>query len=311
LYTFYPIAEFLSPIEVIGLAYLHKDFKLDKKMKKWCTMAFVKNMENLMTEKGHPMLAEQLSTIPRPWPFVISGSLVLQALLSETWVSYDIDIYAKTDGLREVENLLRENCYVSFFNPNTVDCYIQLETTKSMKKVMDWHNLSRNVIDRACTIQIIELNDHIECASDCVKDFDLSVVKNSWNGKTIYVDDYTSLLTRISNVSEHIELIVDAIGNGCGSFAGAFDRIHELQSKAVLSINIERMNLELSHAAVTWFFEKIFLRFLKYARRGFAIQSKGRIWEIANISVILSRLRKSPTTKKRWALFNQIRKLQQ
>ena len=311
LYTFYPIAEFLSPIEVIGLAYLHKDFKLDKMMKKWCTMAFVKNIENLMTARGHPLLAEKLSTIPRPWPFVISGSLVLQALLSETWDSYDIDIYGKTDGLREVENLLRKNCYVSFFNPNTVDCYIQLETTKSMKKVMDWHNLSRNVIDRACTIQIIELSDHIECASDCVKDFDLSVVKNSWDGKTIYVDDYRSLLTRTSNVSEHIELIVGAIGNGCGSFAGAFDRIHELQSKAVLSINIERMNLELSHAAVTWFFEKIFLRFLKYARRGFEIQSKGRIWEIANISVILTRLRKSPTTKKRWALFNHIRKLQQ
>jgi len=29
LYTFYPIAEFLSPIEVIGLTFLNKQFKLD------------------------------------------------------------------------------------------------------------------------------------------------------------------------------------------------------------------------------------------------------------------------------------------
>ena len=92
LYTFYPIAEFLSPIEIIGLAYLHKNFKLDKRMKEWYTSLFEMNVEDLMVAKGHPLLTGLLTTIPKPWPFVISGSIVLQALLSETWESYDIDI---------------------------------------------------------------------------------------------------------------------------------------------------------------------------------------------------------------------------
>jgi len=313
LYTFYPIAEFLAPIEVIGLAYLHKKFKLDKRMKKWYTMVFEMNMKDLLTAKGHPLLADQLNTIPKPWPFVISGSAVLQALLSESWPSYDIDIYGRTEAIIEVEKLLRENRYVSFYNPNTEDRYIQLEATKSIKRVMDWHNLERkmnnNSLDRPCIVQIIELRDHIDYASDCVKYFDLSVVKNSWNGKSIYVDEYKSLVTKTSNISEHIEIIINAMGNGCGSFAGAFNRIHQLQGKAVLTINLERMNIEYSYDAVTCFFHKIFIRFLKYARRGFIIQSKGKIWDIQNIELILSRLRKSPTTKKKWALFNQIRQL--
>ena len=315
LHTFYPIAEFLSPIEIIGLGYLNKDFKLDKRMKELYTSRFEMNVMKLIVAKGHPLLAEILTTISRPWPFVISGSIVLQALLSETWESYDIDLYGRKDELKKLEYLLRKNMYISFFNAETQDQYIQLEVTKSIKEVINWYNLARkeynNLADRACIVQIIELNDHIEQAADCVQSFDLSVVKNSWNGITIYVDDYESLLSKASNVSDHIELIVDAMGNGCGSFAAAFERIHQLQRKEILNINLKRMNLVSSHAAVVNFFDKIFSRFLKYARRGFVIKSKGRIWETSEISLILTRLRKSPTTKKRWALFNQVRKLQQ
>ena len=315
LYTFYPIAEFLSPIEIIGLAYLHKNFKLDKRMKEWYTSLFEMNVEDLMVAKGHPLLTGLLTTIPKPWPFVISGSIVLQALLSETWESYDIDIYGRRDGLLELQGLLRENSYLSHYNPETEDRYIQLEALNSIKEVIDWYNLvcqvSSKLVIHACIIQIIELTDHIEDASDCVKAFDLSVVKNSWNGTSILIDDYKSLLSKTSNVSEHIELIVDAMGNGCGSFAGAFERIYQLQRQAVLSINLDRMNLEFSHAAVVSFFDKIISRFLKYARRGFVIKSMGKIWEINDMNLVLTRLRKSPTTKKRWALFNQIKQLKQ
>jgi hypothetical protein len=315
LYTFYPIAEFLSPIEVIGLTFLNKQFKLDKRMKEWYLLLFKTNIVRLMEAKGHPLLAGILYTIPQPWPFVLSGSVVLQALLSETWDSYDIDIYGKEQGLSELENLLRENWYVSHYNPDTDDRYIQLEATKSIKEVMDWYNLVRTVNNkffvRACVLQIIELSDHIERASDCVKAFDLSIVKNSWNGKTIYIHDYKALLSKTTNVSDNIELIVGAMGNGRGSFAGAFERIHSLQNNAILSINLERMNIEFSHAAIVSFFDKIFSRFKKYAKRGFIIQTNKRILEISDINTILDRLRKSPTTKKRWALLNQIKKLKQ
>jgi len=316
LHIFYPIAEFLSPIEIIGLAYLHKDFKLDKRMKDWYTSLFEMNIENLMVAKGHPLLAEILITIPRPWPFVISGSIVLQALLSEKWERYDIDVYGRREELRELEYLLEENSYLSHYNPNIEDRYIQLLATKSIKEVMNWYKFGGGRVDgnmtfRACVVQIIELSDRIGRASDCVHSFDLSAVKNSWDGKSIKISDFRSLLSKTSNVSSHIELIVDAMGNGYGSFAGAFERIYKLQSIAVLSINLKRMNLEFSHAAVVSFFDKIFRRFLKYAKRGFVIQTKGRKWEISDINLILDRLRKNPTTKKRWALFNHIKQLQQ
>lgn len=311
LHTFYPIAEFLAPIEVIGLAKLHRNFKLDKRMKKWLILQFEKNINDLMKTKGHPMLGQLMSNIPKPWPFVISGSIVLQALLSEKWESYDIDVYGNRDNLNELEMILRNSCYVSLYNPDLEDQYIQLAATNSIKKILDWHNClrtkSNNFMD-PCSLQIIELSDHIENSTDCVNSFDLSVVKSTWNGESIFINDYESLLSRTAVISEHIEFIIDAMGNGCGSFAGAFDRLHELQKKGMLSIKYDRMNLNSSHAAVVSLFERIFSRFLKYSSRGFVIHSIKRNWKIRDIKTILDRLRRSPTTKKKWALLKQIQK---
>ena len=99
------------------------------------------------------------------------------------------------------------------------------------------------------------------------------------------------------------------MGNGCGSFAGAFERIHQLQRKSILSIKFDRMNLNSSHAAVVTLFDRIFSRFLKYAKRGFLIHSVKRNWSIRDINTILDRLRRSPSAKKRWALFRQVQEI--
>jgi hypothetical protein len=313
LHTFYPIAEFLAPIEVIGLAKLHKNFKLDKRMIEWYKWQFEKNIYDLMKSKGHPIIAQLMSTIPRPWPFVISGSIVLQALLSEKWESYDIDVYGNSDGLNELEKILRDNCYVCLLNPDSEDQYIQLEAAKLIKKVTDWHNYVRTSSNNymvPCCVQIIELRDLIKNPADCVNSFDLSVVKNSWNGTDIFINDYESLLSRTAIVSEHIEFIVGAMGNGCGSFAGAFERLYQLQRNAILSIKFDRMNLNSSHAAVVSLFDRIFSRFLKYSKRGFLIHSIKRNWNLRDINTILDRLRRSPSAKKRWALFRQVKEIE-
>jgi hypothetical protein len=269
---------------------------------------FKENLYGLMKTTGHSALVQHLTNTSKPWPFVISGSIVLQALLSVRWDNSDIDIYGKTDGVDVIQTYLSESSYQNFYvRGDTNDRYIILQATSSLKAVKDWYNYHRehNTLPTS-TIQVIELSDHIMQPTACVHTFDLNIVKNSWNGKSLRIHNYSSLIQRTAVISDHIEQVLGAMGNLSGSLANSFKRLYELQKSCILSIDLTEWNLDLSEHIMVSLFTKIFTRFLKYARRGFIIKGAGRIWEYRDINLMLVRLEKRKTLKQRSKLIREI-----
>jgi hypothetical protein len=242
---------------------------------------------------------------------VISGSIALQALLSVKWDKFDIDIYGDEDGTSAIQTLLSNTGYQNFYvRGDTNDVYIQIQATQTLKSVKDWYNYQRN--NHALplsTVQVIELTENIIQPAACVHSFDLDIVKNSWDGKLIRINNCSSLLQKTANVSKHIGQLLAAMGNVCGSLANPFKRLYELQKNRTLTIDLTKWNLSLSEDIIVNVFRKIFHRFLKYTKRGFTIKFDGKDWGTNNINLILSRLEKGRSNKQRAKLVNEIIKL--
>jgi hypothetical protein len=264
-----------------------------------------------MRATGHSTLVKKLIQLPIPWPFVISGSIVLQALLSVKWERFDIDIFGKTLGVDLIQSLLEESSYQNFYvRGDTNDQYIIINASETLKAVKDWYNYQRN--DHALplsTVQVIELTENIIQPAACVHSFDLDIVKNSWDGKLIRINNCSSLLQKTANVSKHIGQLLAAMGNVCGSLANPFKRLYELQKNRTLTIDLTKWNLSLSEDIIVNVFRKIFHRFLKYTKRGFTIKFDEKDWGTNNINLILNRLEKGRSNKQRAKLVTEIIKL--
>lgn len=309
LYVFYPIAEFLSPVEVLNLTSIHRQL-INEETNSWIISRFKENLYGLMRASGHSALVKQLTILATPWPFVISGSIVLQALLSVKWDRFDIDIFGKIDGVDLIQSLLVESSYQNFYvRGDTTDRYIILHASQTLKAVKDWYNYQREREEHALplsTVQVIELTDKIIAPAACVQSFDLNIVKNSWDGRRIRISNWSSLVQRRAKVSTHIERILAVMGNVCGSLANPFKRLYELQNDQILTIDLSVWNLSLSDDIIVSVFSKIFYRFLKYTKRGFTISCGGREWGEHDINVILNRLQRNRTNKQNAKLRSQI-----
>jgi hypothetical protein len=290
---FYPIAEFLSPVEVIKLSTIHRHLNQDHRVKRWIMYKFTNNLYELMNSIGHSALANTLRKYKHPWPFVISGSIVLQALLSDQWQIFDIDIYGIPDKIDTIERLLLDAGYQNFnVRADTMEPYIALMATKTIKSVKDWYNYLPLVNEQArSTVQVIELNDNNIDARRCVDAFDLDIVKNTWDGETLCINNFNSISNMTADVSPHIDHVIGAMGNACG-FVTSLVRLYELKQKGVLSIDLKSIQLSRLPIYVESVFDRIFRRFLKYAKRGFIIRTSLKDWTIREITVIINRLGK-------------------
>jgi len=308
-YVFYPIAEFLSPIEVMNLTKVHSHLDT-KETTKWFIDRFKDNLYELMNNSGHRTLATNLKVLTKPWPFVISGSIALQALLSVKWDKFDIDIYGDEDGTSAIQTLLSNTGYQNFYvRGDTNDVYIQIQATQTLKSVKDWYNYIPNVNEYPrSTVQVIELLNTVQNPANCVDSFDLNIVKNSWNGQTVSINNSTTLIKRIATVSPHIAEILGTMGTLTGSLVKPFNRLYALQTNRILTINLNSWNLNHSDSIVVAIFAKIFNRFRKYAHRGFVIQCNGKTWGKTQINNILNRLYSERTTYQRSKLVKEILK---
>jgi hypothetical protein len=310
-HVLYPIAEFLSPVEILNLSHVHRTFKTPQTMNLMFRQ-FKDNLYGLMRDSGHSALVQHLTmTSAKPWPFVVSGSIVLQSLLSVRWDKFDIDIYGKTDGVNLIQKFLSESSYQnSYIRGDTHDQYIVLQATDSLKAVKDWYNYQseQNTLPLSI-VQIIELSDHITQPAACVHSFDLDIVKNSWNGKSLRIFDCLSLVQKTAKIADYIEQILGAMGNLSGSLANSFRRLYNLQKSRLLSIDLTLWNLSLSDDITSSVFTKIVSRFLKYAKRGFIIKGARKIWTLHDIIMILHRLGKSRTNMQRLNLISEILKI--
>jgi len=308
LHVFYPIAEYLSPVEILNLTTIHRQLN-NKETNNWIINRFKDNLYGLMRATGHSALVKEITMLPTPWPFVISGSIVLQALLSVKWDRFDIDIFGKRQGVDMIQSLLGDLSYQNFYERgDTNDHYIILHASENMQAIKDWYNCRREQhVSPLSTIQVIELKENIIQPAACVHSFDLDIVKNSWDGKLIRIHNCSSLIDKTALVSDNIVQILGAMGNVSGSLANPFKRLYELQKDRLLTIDLTKWNLSLSEDIIVNVFRKIFQRFLKYAKRGFTIKFDGKkSWRANDITVIINRLEKSRTNKQRSKLVQAI-----
>ena len=307
--VFYPIAEYLSPVEVINLTKVHKRLR-NKQTNRWIIDRFRENLYELMIESGHRPLTIRLKELQTPWPFVISGSIALQALLAVKWDKFDIDIYVKANGVKTIQTLLRSTGYKNFYERgDTNDFYIQVQATQTLKSVKDWYNYvpDENEPPRS-TVQVIELVGKVKTPGACVDSFDIDIVKNSWNGHTISVNNCSSILQRTAIVSPHIEEILGTMGSLTGSLVKPFTRLYALQGKRILTIDLNKWNLSYSDDIIVGIYTKIFIRFRKYVQRGFIIHCNGKKWGRRQIDNVIDRLFTERTSHQRLKLVHEVLK---
>ena len=115
---------------------------------------------------------------------VISGSIVVQAMLSETWTGSDVDIYCKPGFTNSVMNKLEKNAYIRLASWNELK---KSDYTKSKSE----NTFIKSVHEATCCngqrLQLIE-TDNIWSAINC---FDTEMLMNAYTPTILYTKSVT------------------------------------------------------------------------------------------------------------------------
>jgi len=284
------VTDYLSPIDLINLSASCLAFHFETGLQQSILPSFKRNISILLNEGGHFTVSRDLSQVLCPGTCVLSGSIVLQAILGVQWKGSDVDIYCLRDKPLSVHDFLLSRGYDGFDQTMDFDesYYFMITSVMHIDNVHDY-NLSSNT---GTKIQVIDMNPNIS-AESCVEHFDLDIVQNYFNGTELFVKSVVSLTNRYAKVQRHIQLVTKTIGKATGSLAHVLMRLLKLHSDGVVQLNLENWDPFSAPTILKSIFVKIFSRFQKYSLRGFLIADENYLWTKDNIRVVLMRLRKT------------------
>ena len=268
------ILSFLAPIQLITLS------KTCKKFRKLFTHKYILNkfrcnLDELVRKAGFTEISKQTdreagyTSVLKPRKCILSGSIVLQAILGEEWIGSDIDMYVTTkDIVRVRHKLFRKMNYFfgiwprndlinkssSTFSPS---CFYLLSISGTVLKSVElWESsepkdvkwqtardeLSNQINhpfnmpegrtrNSSGCLQVMLLKDDITNAEEGITAFDLDIVKNIWDGVTLSINNLESIATRRAIGSEYVNDMADAFGNVNDSTSDKFFRLKELEEE--------------------------------------------------------------------------------
>jgi hypothetical protein len=235
-----------------------------------------------------------------PGVCVLSGSIVLQAILGVRWNGSDIDIYCNNHLLqtkcryRNVHQFLQSRMYtrtvLSSNNDNRY--YHMVSATKYIDQIVDYFPRCKRTSPRFSKVQVIDLKQSIS-AERCVDHFDLDIVQNWFNGKVLYIKSVMSITRKIARVQCDTQLVANTIGKATGSLVNVYIRIQKLHDDGLIHIDIENWYPLAYGRTLKSIFLRIFSRYEKYIMRGFYVEDDKNLWGIENISVIMKRLHRN------------------
>lgn len=177
-----------------------------KKLKFYNEELYVMNIKNIITNKYGLDLSVITDLEHRA---VVSGSSVIQAILSENWINSDLDIYINPDDLEAIRKKLTDSGYfenvpeennrgLPYGNMKVVKFYKyrDIEANCNVK----YFDAGERVRDRVLKIDIVMTDIPID---DFVNNFDLDICRNSFDGTTLKIGNIDSVLNKTAKYSDN------------------------------------------------------------------------------------------------------------
>jgi len=298
------VADYLSPIDLINLSIVSLEFNSNKELKRSILPSFRRNLFGLLVDGGHSEIINELYKLLSPRSCILSGSIVLQAILGVCWMNSDVDIYCLNRIPFSAHYLLLAKGYEGTNHTMDLDesYYFLMGSVMHIHHVHDYFSRSNRF---ASKIQVIDMNPNVS-AESCVDHFDLDIVQNYFNGEKLFIKSIASLTSKVGKVQRCTRCVTRTIGKASGSLVNVLKRLLALHNDGVIQINLENWYPLEAEKTLKSIFIRIFSRFEKYIQRGFVIEDRDNIWTSVEIGIILARLRRN-NKKMRADLINFIR----
>jgi len=286
------ISDYLSPIDLINLTKTCHTIHSDKGLYESILPSFYCNLIDLLNEGGHYDVSTYLPKLLVPGLSVLSGSIVLQAILGVRWENSDVDFYCHS-GLHGVvvHQFLEFFCYSRITHEAALeDSYFSLMS--STNHILHVHDYFGNWKTSSSKIQVIDLCRSYP-AESCVEHFDLDIVQNWFNGKQLFIQSTMSITKKIAIVQHDTQLVSQTIGRATGSLVNVFLRLQKLHDDGLIYIGIQNWNPENAGRILKSVFLRIFSRYKKYISRGFYVDDKKYLWDGDNVEIMFRRLRRN------------------
>ena len=250
---------FLQPIDIIMSRNVNK--KIHREISSnFVLSSFRRNLAKLVSNCGYSGLVQRDNDVLRPGKSILSGSIVLQAVLGEEWVGSDIDLYATFDYITRVRSKFYHDMgfmYAAWPDDNDVDdqcCdYLiskigsvleSVEVWKSteakepswktasdgLNKAHGYCNLSQK---SAGSLQVMALKADVGMAEEAIRGFDLDIVMNTFDGTTLFITNPFSIASRVAHTSEYVHMMSQALGDVADPSVDKMDRLDNLSEKGV------------------------------------------------------------------------------
>jgi len=299
--TLLPIIRFvtdnLSPIDLINWSISCRVFHSDLGLRRSIFYSFNHNLRLLLVQGGHSTFSSYLGKVLQPHVCVLSGSIVLQAILGVRWEGSDVDFYCvhKHDIRRPIEfpflytvlDAIGYTC--SSYEMDVENSYYYL--TSAANNIDLIHDFVQDSIG-STKIQVIDMKTSV-VPETCVENFDLDIVQNIFDGKVLHIKSIMSITRRLAVVHPGTRKVAHTIGKATGSLVNVFKRLLKLHIDGLIHINLENWNPFAVRHRIKSIFIRMFTRFEKYTTRGFLVDDGKNVWGRDNISVVIRRLRKN------------------
>lgn len=300
-YTLLPIIRFitdnLSPIDLINCSISCHTFHANLEIRRSIFPSFYHNLCVLLEQGGHSTISKYLYKLLHPSVCVLSGSIVLQAILGVRWDGSDVDFYCihRSDARRPVN--------VPFLHA-VLDAIGYTETSYEIDLDNSYYYLTSaaNNIDiihdfvqgsgSLSKVQVIDMKSAV-LPETCIQNFDLDIVQNLFDGKVLHIKSIMSITRRIAVVHPGTQIVTHTIGRATGSLVKVLLRLRRLHVDGVIHLSTENWNPLSLERRLKSIFLRIFSRFEKYILRGFFVDDGKNLWTFDNIAVVKKRLRKN------------------
>jgi hypothetical protein len=219
---------------------------------------------------------------------------VLQAILGETWIGSDIDMYVSEDHVTGIRRDLSSMGYYREGWPDPIarddenDYFFSrigshLESLEvwlsNAPKADAWKNVDRREIRgmvaqrSAGELHLMVVRESLPRVEEIVHGFDLDIVMNTWDGTTLSIANPDALVHRTANASEYTSKMISAYGSAARPSQEKLDRLLALEQEALLNISDfwDRSWENSTKEGLKAVFRKVFERISKYMMRGYKI----------------------------------------
>lgn len=133
------------------------------------------------------------------------------------------------------------------------------------------------------------LKKEVSSAEEVILGFDIDIVRNTWDGKTLHIAHPEAIASHTAHTSEFTQDMVAAFGKISDPTLDKFFRLCDLEDRGFIKV---RGNMDWQpgtyKSGIKLVFSTVFYRLLKYDNRGFTIMLQSEEWKSGKLTEIVA-----------------------